>query len=99
MEKIVNVHFPGIKKQLLREALERFSRSGGAGAKEKAVDIRASRRSELLVAEDISPEALHSPDITRSFRRCTARSSRTSRIGISSSGLCQVRGGSIDRGR
>ena len=47
MERIVDVHFPGIKKQLLPEALERFfEHARRAGAEEKAVDLRAARLAE-----------------------------------------------------
>src|ERR1700755_2486080 len=63
MEKIVNVHFPGIKKQLLREALERFFELREVpGLKKKPSTSEFLDWLKLLVAEDISPEALHSQD-------------------------------------
>jgi MoxR-like ATPase len=63
MEKIVHVHFPGIKKQLLREALERFFELREVpGLKKKPSTSELLDWLKLLVAEDISPEALHSRD-------------------------------------
>jgi MoxR-like ATPase len=63
MEKIVNVHFPGLKKQLLREALERFFELREVpGLKKKPSTSEFLDWLKLLVAEDISPEALHSQD-------------------------------------
>jgi MoxR-like ATPase len=66
MQKIVNVHFPGIKKQLLREALERFFELREVpGLKKKPSTSEFLDWLKLLVAEDISPEALHSQDSHR----------------------------------
>ena len=63
MEKIVNVHFPGLKKQLLRTALERFFELREVpGLKKKPSTSELLDWLKLLVAEDISPEALHSQD-------------------------------------
>ncbi|MEN3353534.1 MAG: hypothetical protein V7640_1692 [Betaproteobacteria bacterium] len=63
MEKIVHVHFPDIKKQLLREALERFFELREVpGLKKKPSTSELLDWLKLLVAEDISPEALHSRD-------------------------------------
>jgi MoxR-like ATPase len=63
MEKIVHVHFPGIKKQLLREALERFFEIREVpGLKKKPSTSELLDWLKLLVAEDISPETLHSQD-------------------------------------
>src|SRR3982751_1802581 len=63
MEKIVHVHFPDIKKQLLREALERFFELREVpGLKKKPSTSELLDWLKLLVAEDISPEALHSQD-------------------------------------
>ena len=63
MEKIVHVHFPDIKKQLLREALERFFEIREVpGLKKKPSTSELLDWLKLLVAEDISPEALHSQD-------------------------------------
>jgi MoxR-like ATPase len=61
MEKIVGVHFPGIKKQLLREALERFFEIREVpGLKKKPSTSELLDWLKLLLAEDIPPEALAS---------------------------------------
>jgi MoxR-like ATPase len=63
MEKIVHVHFPGLKKQLLKQALERFFELREVpGLKKKPSTSELLDWLKLLVAEDISPEALHSQD-------------------------------------
>src|SRR6478736_147667 len=63
MEKIVHVHFPAIKKQLLRQALERFFELRDVpGLKKKPSTSELLDWLKLLVAEDIPPEALHSQD-------------------------------------
>src|SRR3954452_5640423 len=63
MEKIVNVHFPGLKKQLLKTALERFFELREVpGLKKKPSTSELLDWLKLLVSEDISPEALHSQD-------------------------------------
>ena len=63
MERIVDVHYPDIKKQLLREALERFFEIREVpGLKKKPSTSELLDWLKLLVAEDISPEALHSQD-------------------------------------
>jgi MoxR-like ATPase len=63
MERIVHVHFPDIKKQLLRRALERFFELREVpGLKKKPSTSELLDWLKLLVAEDISPEALHSQD-------------------------------------
>jgi len=63
MEKIVGVHFPGLKKQLLREALERFFEIREVpGLKKKPSTSELLDWLKLLVAEDIPPEALHSQE-------------------------------------
>jgi MoxR-like ATPase len=67
MQKIVDVHFPGIKKQLLRQALERFFELREVpGLKKKPSTSEFLDWLKLLVAEDISPEALHNPDSHKS---------------------------------
>jgi MoxR-like ATPase len=63
MERIVHVHFPGLKKQLLKTALERFFELREVpGLKKKPSTSELLDWLKLLVAEDISPEALHSQD-------------------------------------
>jgi MoxR-like ATPase len=63
MTRIVQVHFPDIKKQLLREALERFFEIREVpGLKKKPSTSELLDWLKLLVAEDIPPEALHSKD-------------------------------------
>ena len=63
MERIVHVHFPGLKKQLLKQALERFFELREVpGLKKKPSTSELLDWLKLLVAEDISPEALHSQD-------------------------------------
>ena len=63
MQKIVDVHFPGIKKQLLKEALERFFEIREVpGLKKKPSTSELLDWLKLLLAEDISPETLHSQD-------------------------------------
>jgi MoxR-like ATPase len=81
------VHFPGIKKELLSEALKIFYEVRDLpGLKKKPSTSELLDWLKLLVAEDIPPEALREPRTTRSrSRRCTARCSRTSRTSTSSS--------------
>ncbi|OGA03520.1 MAG: AAA family ATPase [Betaproteobacteria bacterium RIFCSPLOWO2_02_FULL_62_17] len=63
MEKIVAVHFPNIKKTLLREALEAFFEVREVpGLKKKPSTSELLDWLKLLLAEDISPEALRSND-------------------------------------
>jgi len=63
MERIVHVHHPGIKKQLLREALAAFFEIREApGLKKKPSTSELLDCLKLLMAEDIPPEALHSQD-------------------------------------
>jgi MoxR-like ATPase len=63
MERIVKVHHPGIKKQLLREALEAFFEIREVpGLKKKPSTSELLDWLKLLVAEDIPPETLHSQD-------------------------------------
>jgi MoxR-like ATPase len=59
MEKIVHVHFPDIKKNLLREAFEVFySLRDVNGIKKKPSTSELLDWIKLLVVEDISPEDL-----------------------------------------
>jgi len=63
MERIVDVHFPGIKKMLLREALEAFFEVREVpGLKKKPSTSELLDWLKLLLAEDIPPEALRSKD-------------------------------------
>ena len=63
MEKIVEVHFPAIKKMLLREALEAFFEVREVpGLKKKPSTSELLDWLKLLLAEDISPETLRSKD-------------------------------------
>ena len=63
MEKIVDVHFPGIKKHLLREALQVFFEVREVpGLKKKPSTSELLDWLKLLLADDISPEALRSKD-------------------------------------
>jgi MoxR-like ATPase len=63
MEKIVDVHFPDLKRSLLREALEVFFEVREVpGLKKKPSTSELLDWLKLLLAEDISPEALRSKD-------------------------------------
>ena len=59
MERIVEVHFPGIKKALLKEALECFfSIRSVNGLKKKPSTSELLDWIKLLLAEDLEPEDL-----------------------------------------
>jgi MoxR-like ATPase len=63
MEQIVNVHFPDLKKELLREALEAFYKVRDVrGLKKKPSTSELLDWIKLLLAEDIPPEVLRSGD-------------------------------------
>ena len=63
MQKIVDVHYPGLKKVLIREALEAFFELREVpGLKKKPSTSELLDWIKLLVAEDIPPEALRSQD-------------------------------------
>jgi len=63
MHKIVDVHFPGLKKALIREALEVFFELREIpGLKKKPSTSELLDWIKLLVAEDIPPEVLRSKD-------------------------------------
>jgi MoxR-like ATPase len=63
MEKIVGVHFPTLKKSLLREAMEVFFEVREVpGLKKKPSTSELLDWLKLLLAEDISVEALRSND-------------------------------------
>ncbi len=59
MSQIVDVHFPGLKKTLLKEALDSFYRLRDVpGLKKKPSTSELLDWIKLLLAEDIPPEAL-----------------------------------------
>jgi MoxR-like ATPase len=63
MEKIVRVHFPTLKKSLLREALKSFFEIREVpGLKKKSSTSELLDWLKLLLAEDIPPEALTSQE-------------------------------------
>ena len=63
MQAIVDVHFPGLKKQLLKEALDSFYQIRELpGLKKKPSTSELLDWLKLLVAEDIPAEALRSRD-------------------------------------
>jgi MoxR-like ATPase len=63
MEKIVRVHYPGLKKELLAEALTVFFELRETpGLKKKPSTSELLDWIKLLLAEDIPPEALRSDD-------------------------------------
>ncbi|HUO95474.1 MAG TPA: MoxR family ATPase [Steroidobacteraceae bacterium] len=63
MTQIVDVHFPRLKRELLKEALEAFYRLRDVpGLKKKPSTSELLDWIKLLLAEDIPPEALRSTD-------------------------------------
>src|ERR1700736_987249 len=63
MTRIVDVHFPGLKKSLLKEALEVFFELRDVpGLKKNPSTSELLDWLKLLLAEDIPPEALRSTD-------------------------------------
>ena len=63
MQAIVDVHFPGIKKALLKEAMDSFFQIRDLpGLKKKPSTSELLDWLKLLMAEDIPPEALRSQD-------------------------------------
>ena len=63
MKEIVDVHFPGLKKALLNEALNAFYKVRDvAGLKKKPSTSELLDWIKLLLAEDIPPEALRTDD-------------------------------------
>ena len=63
MQAIVDVHHPGLKKQLLKEALDSFFQMRELpGLKKKPSTSELLDWLKLLMAEDIPPEALRSQD-------------------------------------
>ncbi|MCB1475865.1 MAG: ATP-binding protein, partial [Rhodobiaceae bacterium] len=63
MQEIVNVHFPGLKKRLLHEALSIFYDVRDVpGLKKKPSTSELLDWIKLLVSEDIGPEQLRERD-------------------------------------
>jgi MoxR-like ATPase len=63
MQRIVDVHFPGLKKDLLAAALKNFYDVRNLpGLKKKPSTSELLDWLKLLLAEDIPPEALHARD-------------------------------------
>jgi MoxR-like ATPase len=63
MGRIVDVHYPGLKQSLLKEALESFYKLREVpGLKKKPSTSELLDWIKLLVAEDIPPEALRAED-------------------------------------
>jgi MoxR-like ATPase len=63
MQAIVDVHFPGLKKELLKDALDTFFQIREMpGLKKKPSTSELLDWLKLLLAEDIPPEALRSQD-------------------------------------
>ncbi|MDE2304977.1 MAG: MoxR family ATPase [Gammaproteobacteria bacterium] len=63
MTRIIEVHFPGLKRDLVREALASFFRLRDTpGLKKKPTTSELLDWIKLLVAEDVPPEALRSDD-------------------------------------
>ena len=63
MEKIIEVHYPGLKKALLKEALTAFYKIRDVpGLKKKPSTSELLDWIKLLLAEDIPPEALRAED-------------------------------------
>jgi MoxR-like ATPase len=63
MQQIVDVHYPGIKQELVRAALETFFELRNvSGLKKKPSTSELLDWLKLLLAEDIPPEALKSRD-------------------------------------
>ena len=86
MTRIVDVHFPGLKKALLAEALEVFfGLREVPGLKKKPSTSELLDWLKLLLAEDIPPEALKSTDRKVVIPPLHGALSRTSRTSTSSS--------------
>ena len=81
MARIVDVHYPGIKRRLVEEALRIFFEIREVpGPEEEALDLRAARLAQAPAVPRISaPSSCASATRASSSRRCTARCSRTSR--------------------
>jgi MoxR-like ATPase len=63
MQQIIDVHYPGLKKELLSSAMTAFFQMREVpGLKKKPSTSELLDWLKLLLAEDIPPEALHSKD-------------------------------------
>ena len=90
MQRIIDVHFPGIEKQLVKAALEVFFEIREMpGLKKKPSTSELLDWLKLLLAEDIPPEALKSEGhqqaipplygaLVKNSRTCTSSSSSSS---------------------
>lgn len=68
MQRIVEVHYPGIRKDLLNAALQSFFELRGvAGLKKKPSTSELLDWLKLLLAEDVPPEALSAADGQKSM--------------------------------
>ena len=68
MARIVDVHFPNLKKSLLSEALNAFYKVRDVrGLKKKPSTSELLDWIKLLLAEDIPPEVLHSDDARKAI--------------------------------
>jgi MoxR-like ATPase len=68
MQKIVDVHYPGLKRNLLREALEAFYKVRDVpGLKKKPSTSELLDWIKLLLAEDIPAEALRAEDARKAI--------------------------------
>ena len=87
LTRIVEVHFPGIKPRLVREALTRFFELRETpGLRKKPSTSEVLDWLKLLMADDLAPRTCaRTPSPT--CRGCTGRCSRTSRTCTCSSGL------------
>jgi len=66
MQQIVDVHYPGLKKAMLKEAMEVFfDIREMPGLKKKPSTSELLDWIKLLVAEDIPPEALKTNDASK----------------------------------
>ncbi|MCB1625061.1 MAG: ATP-binding protein, partial [Pseudomonadales bacterium] len=68
MQRIVDVHYPGLKRELLAEALDAFFKVREMpGLKKKPSTSELLDWIKLLVAEDVAPEALRTDDPKKSI--------------------------------
>ncbi len=98
MEKIVQVHYPALKKSLLKEAMEVFFEVREVpGLKKKPSTSELLDWLKLLLAEDIPPEALHSKDrkIDHPAAARRAAEERAGRAPVRTPGLHDARQGRL----